>query len=69
MLQQLLLEYNDLSGTLPASWGTNGSLPQLTALKLSGNALTGTLPPWGAGSTSSLAVLTVRLLQSVMSCS
>ena len=61
MLQQLLLQYNSLTGQLPASWGANGSLPQLTTLELGGNSLSGTLPGWGVNSTSSLSVLTVRL--------
>ena len=64
MLQQLLLRYNELTGTLPAVWGENSSLPQLTTLELGGNALTGILPPWGSsGTSSSLVVLTVRSLK------
>lgn len=35
---------NNLSGTLPPSWGTNSSLPRLRVAALHGNRFTGTLP-------------------------
>ena len=41
-LQELDLGYNQLRGTLPASWGVDGSWPGVTDLDLSNNQLTGT---------------------------
>ena len=37
-----------VTGTLPASWGSNGTLPSLATLHLGSSRLTGTLPTeWG----------------------
>lgn len=41
----LLLAFNQLSGSLPASWGSPAALPLLGDLYLHGNKLTGPLPP------------------------
>ena len=35
---------NELTGTIPETWGSAGSFPHLTALALDNNTLTGTLP-------------------------
>lgn len=45
----VLLSCNHLvTGTLPASWGSNGTLTSLATLYLGGSELTGTLPyEWG----------------------
>ena len=40
-LQTAALASNGLTGTLPASWGAPGSLPQLTSLDVSSNGLAG----------------------------
>ncbi len=42
------LDANLLEGTLPQTWGTNGSLPVIGLITLSRNLLTGSVPPsWG----------------------
>jgi Leucine-rich repeat (LRR) protein len=44
-LQELHIEYQNISGTLPGEWGYSGYLKQLKSLNLRGNKLiTGTLP-------------------------
>lgn len=46
--QELHLDYNGLSGELPASWGSKGAFRSLRELFLHGNALSGELPTdWG----------------------
>lgn len=43
------LNDNQLSGSLPASWGGPGAFPQLSLLRLDDNRLTGGLPAsWGS---------------------
>ena len=45
---------NDLSGTIPPSWGSPGAFPQLSLLRIDSNALTGSLPvAWGGSSSGS----------------
>ena len=42
------LNDNDLTGTIPASWGIPGAFPALSLLRIDSNALTGSLPgAWG----------------------
>lgn len=38
------LSSNELTGTLPSNWGSNGSFPALQQLFLSYNKLSGTVP-------------------------
>lgn len=38
------LNDNFFSGSLPDAWSSPGSFPQLTLLRIDGNALSGTLP-------------------------
>ena len=43
------LVYVECAGTLPSTWGGNGSFPNLKQLHLGGNSLSGTLPlQWGS---------------------
>lgn len=47
-LRELHLDANTLKGTLPASWGNEGSFPQLANVTLANNELSGSLPAqWG----------------------
>jgi Leucine rich repeat len=47
------LSSNELTGSLPGNWGSDGSLPALQQLFLSYNKLSGTVP----GSLSNLSSL------------
>ena len=42
-MQELLLAQNNISGTLPVEWGQSGVFPELAALELYQNQLTGGL--------------------------
>ena len=47
-LQELHLDANKLRGTLPPSWGAQGSFPQIANVTLANNELSGSLPTqWG----------------------
>ncbi len=47
-LESLSLGNNQLTGTLPASWGDDSEFETLRTLSLENNRLSGTLPPaWG----------------------
>ena len=49
-LQSLHLDHNLLSGSLPASWGGDGSMASLRNLTLTYNMLVGSIPPtWASG--------------------
>ena len=43
-LTTLAIDRNSLTGMIPASWGTSGSLGQLSTLQMAGNLLNGTIP-------------------------
>lgn len=48
-LQEFNLDANLLTGTLPSSWGANGSMPAVEIIIASRNQLTGSIPPsWGS---------------------
>lgn len=47
-LRILSVPYSGLHGPLPVTYGANTAFPQLASIELTGNYLTGTLPPaWG----------------------
>ena len=49
-LQGLHLDHNLLSGSLPASWGSNGAMTSLRNISLTWNYFTGSIPAsWGVG--------------------
>ncbi|KAL4447322.1 hypothetical protein ABPG77_007355 [Micractinium sp. CCAP 211/92] len=57
-LRELLLSYNDLTGSLPAEWAGASAFPSLTAMDLEHNQLSGQLgAEWGAGKPYTLDLL------------
>ena len=61
-LQQLVLDGNNLAGSLPLSWGAAGSMEALSLLSLTGNALSGQLPGTWCNGAQSLPALKVGLI-------
>ena len=58
-LQQLVLNGNQLSGSLPLSWGAGGSLGALQRLDLRRNVVSGQLPDTWCGESESFPSLQV----------